>query len=65
MCELADPINVLKTIPFRLASLEILTEKGSHERSLLRDAARGIEADVRWGIEQIRMEREQQKARNE
>ena len=65
MCELADPINVLKTIPFRLASLEILTEKGSHERSLLRDAAKGIEADVKWCIDQIQMERVAEKARKQ
>ena len=63
MCELADPLNVLRGIPFRVQSLEILTPHGSHERSLLRDAARGIEADVDWCVEQIRLEREAEKAR--
>jgi hypothetical protein len=64
MCEQADPLNVLRTIPFRLASLEILAAPGSREQSLLRDAAKGIEADVWWCVEQIRLEREEQKARN-
>jgi hypothetical protein len=64
MCEQADPLNVLKTIPFRVSSLEILTATGSRERAILRDAAKGIEADVWWCVEQIRREREEQKARN-
>ena len=63
MCEQADPVNVLRGIPFRVASLEILTEKGSYEQAILRDAAKAIAADVRWCVEQIRMEREEQKAR--
>ena len=62
MCEKADPLDVLRTIGFRVASLEILTEKGSHEQAILRDAAKAIAADVRWCVEQIRMEREEQKA---
>jgi hypothetical protein len=65
MCEQADPLNVLKTIGGRVASLEILTAPGSRERAILRDAARGIEVDVKWCVEQIRMEREEQKAREQ
>lgn len=63
MCESADPLNVLRGIPFRVQSLEILAPHGSHEQAILRDAANAISADVRRCVEQIRMEREAQKAR--
>ena len=52
-----DPIDVLKKIPFTVASVKLLTPAGSHERALAEAVYQAVRQDIEWSIAQIEAER--------
>jgi hypothetical protein len=53
MCEHADPIRVLRAIPFKIAALETVMQKGSYELSLVSSVYAAVLADTDYVIAQL------------
>jgi hypothetical protein len=55
----ADPLNLLKRIPFTVASLKLITPPGSHEAALVEAVYQAVRQDIEYAIAQIESERKQ------
>jgi len=56
---ITDAVDVLKKIPFTVASVKLLTPAGSHERALANAVYQAVRQDIEWAVAQIEAERKQ------
>jgi len=54
-----DPLNLLKKIPFTVASLKLIAPQGSHEAALVEAVYQAVRQDIEYAVSQIESERKQ------
>jgi len=57
MCEPADALDVLRSIPFKVRSLESVVESGSFAKAIVGCVADSVRKDIECAMKQIEDER--------